>query len=385
MQLETLAVHAGRGVEPGTGAVTPSITLSTTFERGVDGDYPHGDGHVYSRTGNPNRAALETALAALENREREAVRDGAAVGFAFASGMAATAAVLQTLATGDHVIFPEDLYFGTRYLVTEVLARWGLASSFVDMRDLANVQRALRPQTRLIWAETPSNPGLRIADIAALAGVAHDAGARLAVDNTWASPILQLPLALGADVVMHSTTKYLGGHSDLLGGALIVGEGAVGPLATGIRAIQTLSGAVPSPFDCWLLLRSLSTLPLRVRVQTETAGKLAQFLAGHPRVEVVHYPGLPTHPGHDVAARQMRGFGGMLSFQVVGGGDAAAAVAARVKLFTRATSLGGVESLIEHRASVEGPASTTPKNLLRVSVGLEHADDLLADLAAALG
>jgi len=372
MKLETLAVHMGRAVEPGTGAVTPSITLSTTFERAEDGSYPHN--HVYTRSSNPNRQALETAFAALE---------GGTLGLAFASGQAATAAVMQSLSAGDHVILPDDLYHGTRYLVKDVLARWALSADFVDMRDAANVAQVLRPTTRLIWVETPSNPQLKITDIRRVAELAHEAGAVCAVDNTWATPIWQRPLELGADLVMHSTTKYFGGHSDVLGGCLVLRD-AESELAARLKTIQTLSGGVPSPFDCWLLLRSLPTLPVRVRAQTESAGKIAAFLSQHHRVEVTHYPGLPTHPGHDITTRQMRGSGGMLSFQVKGGQAEAMAVATKVKIFTRATSLGSVESLIEHRASVEGPDSQTPPNLLRVSVGLEHADDLIDDLAQAL-
>ncbi len=373
MKLETLAVHAGRAVEAGTGAVTPSITTSTTFERAADGSYPHGN--VYTRSGNPNRQALEVALAALE---------GGSEALAFASGQAATAAFLQSLAAGDHVVLPDDLYHGTRYLVTEVLARWGLASSFVDMSDAANVQAALRPNTRAVWVETPSNPLLKVADIAAIASMAHQAGALCVVDNTWATPVLQQPLRLGADVVMHSTTKYIGGHSDVLGGCLVLSANAPADLAARLRQTQLLSGAVPSPFDCWLLLRSLATLPHRVRIQSESAAKVAAYLAQHPRVAVVNYPGLPDHPSHGLARQQMSAFGGMLSVRVKGGESAAMAAAARVQLFTRATSLGGVESLIEHRASVEGPASTTPRDLLRVSIGLEHPDDLIEDLAQAL-
>ena len=373
-RFETLAVHAGRAVDPHSGAVTPSITLATTFERGADGSFPGG--HVYTRSSNPNRDALEAAFAALE---------GGATALAFGSGQAATAAVLQSLATGDHVILPSDLYHGTRYLVRDVLARWGLAADFVDLRDLDALRAALRPATRLIWAETPSNPQLRIADLAAIAGVAQKHGALFAVDNTWATPLLQRPLEFGADIVMHSTTKYFGGHSDVLGGALILREAPGGPLAERLRAIQRLSGGVPSPFDCWLLLRSIPTMPARVRLQSESAGRIATFLAGNPRVQVVNYPGLATHPNHDVAARQMSGFGAMLSFEVHGGEAGAMAVAAAVKLITRATSLGGVETLIEHRASVEGPDTATPRNLLRLSVGLEHVDDLIEDLSDALG
>lgn len=371
MKLETLAVHAGRAVEPGSGAVTPSITPSTTFERAADGTFPHG--HIYTRSSNPNRDALETALAALE---------GGADALAFGSGQAATAAVLQTLAAGDHVLMPLDLYHGTRHLVQQVLARWGLTADFIDMTAITSIEAALRPNTKLIWVETPSNPLLQMVDIAAVAALAHAHGARCAVDNTWATPILQHPFALGADLIVHSTTKYIGGHSDVLGGAVIVNDAA---WAASLRDVQKLSGAVPSPFDCWLLLRSLPTLPYRVRAQTENAAALAGFLSTHPRVNVVHYPGLSTHPGHALAARQMSGgFGAMLSFEVAGGQTAAMAVAARTRLFTRATSLGGVESLIEHRASVEGPDSLTPPGLLRVSVGLEHRDDLIADMAQAL-
>jgi cystathionine gamma-synthase len=371
MNLETLAVHAGRDVEHGTGAVTPSITLSTTFERAEDGSFPHG--HIYTRSSNPNRDALETALATLE---------GGKSALAFASGQAAVAAVMQSLSTGDHVILPDDLYHGVRYFVQDVMGRWGLESSFVDMREPSNLEKALRPNTKLVWIETPTNPRLKINDIECLAVIAHRAGALCAVDNTWATPVLQRPLELGADIVMHSTTKYLGGHSDLLGGCLVVRE--ENDTYGRLRTIQSLSGAVPSPFDCWLLLRSLPTLPYRVRAHSENATRIAAFLHQHPRVTSTHYPGLETHPGHKIAAKQMRGFGGMLSFEIKGGKDDAMAAAAKVKLFTRATSLGGVESLIEHRASVEGPATVTPQNLLRVSVGLEHPDDLIADLAQAL-
>jgi cystathionine gamma-synthase len=374
MKPETLAVHAGRATEPGTGAVTPSITLSTTFEREVAGGYT--DGHSYTRSGNPNRRALETAFALLE---------GGMEAFAFASGMAATSAVLHTLSAGDHVILPDDLYHGTRDLVRHVLHRWDLQATFLDMQATDRVAEALRPNTRLVWAETPSNPSLKMVDLAALAVVAHAGKALLAVDNTWATPLLQRPLDWGADVVMHSTTKYFGGHSDVLGGCVVVSPGADPDLADRLRSVQKLAGGVPSPFDCWLLLRSLPTMPCRVRTQSESAAQIAAFLAGHPRVAAVYYPGLPTHPGHGVARRQMSGgFGGMLSFLVHGGAAAALGVTHRVKLITRATSLGGVESLIEHRASVEGPDSPTPANLLRFSTGLEHPEDLIADLEQAL-
>lgn len=376
--LETLAVHAGRKIDPATGAVMPPIYLSTTYERNPDGSYT--DGYVYTRSENPTRHALEEGLAQLE---------GGAVAAAFASGQAATMSVLQTLDRGDHAIIPDDTYFGTRALMTELGVRWGVEVSGVDMTDVAQVRAALRPNTRLVWVETPSNPLLKITDIEAVAEIAHGVGARCVVDNTWPSPVGQQPLALGADWVMHSTTKYLGGHSDILGGAVIAQDDD--EYFARLRTIQTTGGAVPAPFDCWLLLRSIRTLPYRMRGHSEGAQAVANFLADHPRIAAVHYPGLASHPGHAIAARQMRLFGGMLSIQIAHaaddpsrGADAAMAVAGCVKLFTRATSLGGVESLIEHRFSVEGPDSPTPPNLLRISVGLEHPDDLIGDLAQAL-
>ncbi|MEO7002239.1 MAG: aminotransferase class V-fold PLP-dependent enzyme [Ktedonobacterales bacterium] len=380
--IETLAIHADHDADPVTGAVTPPLHLSTTFERAPDGTYPQG--YVYIRTENPTRGALERALAALET-------DGAdgAGAVAFASGAAATSAVFQALAPGDHVIAPTDVYHGTAKLLRETFAPWGLAVSFVDMDNPAQVEAALCPETKLLWVETPSNPLLRITDIERIAALAHQAGARLACDNTWATPVGQRPLALGADLVVHSTTKYLGGHSDVLGGAVVAGPGSGDdPFFQRIRAIQGSGGAVAAPFDCWLTLRGIRTLPYRMRAHTEHAGAVAAFLAGHATVEAVHYPGLATHPGHQIAVRQMALYGGMLSVQIKGHGrseaEAALAVAARVRIFTRATSLGGVESLIEHRASVEGPQSRTPQNLLRLSIGLEHPDDLIADLAQAL-
>ncbi|TXH03221.1 MAG: aminotransferase class V-fold PLP-dependent enzyme [Nevskiaceae bacterium] len=372
MNLETLAVHAGRRIDGDSGAITPPINLSTTFERAADGGFPHG--HIYSRTANPNRSALEQALMALE---------GGAAAVAFPSGSAATLGILQALQPGDHVILPDDLYWGTVVILRDLMSRWGLHYTVANLTDLDAVRRAWTPQTRLLWIETPSNPLLKVADIRALTALARDAGALSVVDNTFATPVLQQPLTLGADLVMHSTTKYLGGHSDVLGGAVIARQD--GALVQRIRDLQTKGGATPSPFDCWLLLRSIATLPLRVRAQAAGAQSIAEFLAAHPRVEAVHYPGLPSHPGHALAMAQMRGGGAMLSVQIRGGEAAAIAAAARVRLFTRATSLGGVESLIEHRASVEGPDTRTPRNLLRVSIGLEHADDLVADLAQALG
>ena len=371
MRIETLAIHAGQDIEPTSGSGIPPIYLTTTFERAADGSFPHG--YIYTRNGNPNRTMLETCLAALE---------GGAGAAAFGSGLAATQAILQCLRPGDHVVAPDDAYHGVTRLLREIMAPWGLEFTRVDMSDPANVRAAIRPGTRLVWVETPSNPLLKVADIAAIAAVAHDAGARCAVDNTWATPFQQRPLELGADIVLHSTTKYLGGHSDVLGGAVV--WRADDDLAERLRFIQVNAGAAPSPFDCWLLLRGIQTAAYRVRAHAENAAKVVAFLAGHPRIERVHYPGLAAHPGHAVAARQMRGFGGMLSVEVRGGEPAAMALAARLNIFTRATSLGGIESLVEHRASVEGPESTTPPGLLRISVGLEHADDLIDDLRQAL-
>ena len=371
MRIETLAVRAGHAVDPSTGAVTPPIHLSTTFEREPDGSYRQG--FLYSRMSNPGRQSLETALAALE---------GGTAAIAFASGMAATHAVFQSLAPGDHVLLPADAYYSTLRLAREIFGTWGLESSACDMSDLSDVKRLLRPTTKVVWVETPSNPLLHVVDIAALASCAHDVGARCVVDNTWATPLLQRPFALGADITMHSTTKYLGGHSDLIGGALVVRDDDA--YVARLRTIQTLGGAVPSPFDCWLLMRGIRSLPWRMRGHCENARTVARFLAEHPAIEAVHYPGLPSHPGHAIAARQMSDFGGMLSIQVRGGEQAALDLTNRLQLFTRATSLGGPESLIEHRASVEGPTTISPRNLLRVSVGLEHADDLIEDLGRAL-
>lgn len=370
-KLETLAVHAGAEPDPTTGAVTPPIHLATTFVRGADGSYPGG--YVYSRGGNPTRTALESALATLQ---------GGADAAAFASGSAAAAAVFRALRPGEHAIVPRDLYHGIRRLLRDVLVPWGLAVTTVDPTDPGNVAAALRPETKLIWVETPSNPTLGITDIEAVAAIARDAGATLAVDATWTPPGVQDPFALGADLVVHSTTKYLGGHSDVLGGAVVTRT--TDATFDRVRALQATEGAVPDPFACWLVMRGLRTLPYRMRGHADNAARVAAFLDGHPKVRAVLYPGLPSHPGHAVAARQMRSFGGMLSFRVHGGATAAMAVAARVALFTRATSLGGVESLIEHRASVEGEGTTTPDDLLRVSVGLEHPDDLVEDLRQAL-
>jgi len=371
MRIETLVVHAGHAPDPATGAVSPPIHLSTNFAREADGSLPHG--FLYGRSENPNRLALERGLAPLE---------GGAVALAFASGMAATTAVFQSLAPGDHVIAPNDAYYGTAKVLREVFRPWGLASSFVNMTDPAEIERALTPRTRLIWVETPSNPTLALTDIAAVARIGRASGALIACDNTWATPLLQRPLDLGADIVMHATTKYLAGHGDVTGGALVLRED--GELAARLRLIQTVGGAVPSPFDCWMVHRGIRTLAYRMRGHCDNAERVAAFLATHRAVEVVHYPGLAGDPGHGVGNRQMTRFGGMVSVQIRGGAPAALAVVSRVRLFTRATSLGGPESLIEHRASVEGPGSRTPPGLLRLSVGLEHPDDLIEDLDQAL-
>lgn len=373
MRLETIAVHAGHAPDAMTGAVTPPIHLSTTFER--EPDLTYRGGHLYTRYSNPNRQALESCLAQLE---------GGAAAACFASGSSATSAVLQALQPGAHLLLPDDAYYGTIKLARDIFGRWGLKYSCVDMTDVRNVERAITRDTRLLWLESPSNPLVRVVDIAALAKLARDAGAWTVVDNTWATPVLQRPLALGADIVMHSTTKYLGGHSDILGGALIA-EREDHPLFAQARAVQQAGGAVPSPFECWLAMRGIRTLPWRVRAMTENAKRVAEFLSAHKRVEAVHYPGLPSHAGHEIARRQMSAPGAMLSLQVRGGRQAAIDMTNRLTLFTRATSLGGTESLIEHRHSVEGPDTKSPENLLRVSVGLEHHQDLIEDLEQALG
>jgi cystathionine gamma-synthase len=371
LKIETTAVHAGRRIDAVTGAVTPPIQLSTTFERGPDGEYPRG--FSYSREDNPNRRALEECLAALE---------GGKQALAFSSGMAVAAAILQGLEPGDHILAPDDVYYGFRKLIGEVFAKAGLETDYVDMSDLQAVRGAVRPATRLVWVETPSNPLLKIADLSEIAAIARQAKAISVCDGTFATPVLQRPLDCGIDMVTHSTTKYIGGHSDVVGGALITRFDNY--LFERARKSQQFGGAAPSPFDCWLTLRGVATLPYRVRAQSENARQAAEFLRKHKAVEMVYYPGLPSHPGHLVAARQMSGFGGMLSVQVRGGREQAMGVAARVRLFTRATSLGGPHSFIEHRASIEGPGTKTPQNLLRISIGLENVDDLIADLEQAL-
>ena len=371
MRFETLAVHAGHDVDAATGAVTPSIHLSTTFLREADGSYRAG--YLYSRYANPNRTALEQCLAALE---------GGATAATFSSGSAATMTLMQAIGPRTHVIAPDDAYFGTIKLVRDVFGPWGVELTLVDMTNLEAVAAAVRPNTKLIWVETPSNPLIRVSDIAGIARIAHDGGALCAVDNTWGTPVLQRPLDLGADISMHATTKYLGGHSDVLGGALVFKEN--GDVFQRVSSIQMSGGAVPSPFECWLTMRGIRTLALRVNAQSANALALAEFLEKHPNVEAVHYPGLQSHSAYAVARRQMRGFGGMLSVQAGRDRTESIAIASRLAFFTQATSLGGTESLIEHRASVEGPGTRAPENLLRVSVGLEHIEDLKEDFDNAL-
>jgi cystathionine gamma-synthase len=370
MKIETLAVHAGQAIDPATGAVSAPIHLSTTFERDIEGTYARG--FMYTRNNNPNRQALEHGISVLEGGEAAA---------AFGSGTAAAMALFQTLTPGDHVLAHVDAYYGTSRLLRDVFVRWGLDADFIDMSNLDDVKRALRPQTKLAWVETPSNPLLKIVDLAAVAEIVHNTGALCVCDNTWA-PVLQRPFDLGADLILHSTTKYFGGHCDVAGGIVIATSDR--EFFQRLRAIQYSGGAVPSPFDCWLILRGMRTLPWRMRAHSENATKVADFLAHDRRVERVHYPGLQSHPGHEIARRQMSMFGGMLSFEVTGGRETAMNVAGKTEIFTRATSLGGVESLIEHRASVEGTGTTSPENLLRLSIGLENADDLIEDLDRAL-
>jgi cystathionine gamma-synthase len=375
---ETLAIHAGQDPDPLTGAVVPPIYQVSTYKQ--DGVGGLRGGYEYSRSANPTRTALEECLAAIE---------GGRTGLAFASGLAAEDCLLRTIcAPGDHVVIPGDAYGGTFRLFSKVLNRWGLGWTAADMTDLDAVRAAVRPgQTKAIWVETPSNPLLGIADIAGLAGVAHETGSLLVVDNTFATPYLQQPLALGADVVVHSTTKYMGGHSDVVGGALIVGDEELGAQ---LAYHQNAMGAIAGPFDAWLVLRGIKTLAVRMDRHCSNAQRIAEALEAHPKVTAVHYPGLESDPGHEVAAKQMSGFGGMVSFRVAGGEEAAVALCGRTELFTLGESLGGVESLIEHpgrmtHASAAGSPLEVPNDLVRLSVGIESVDDLLADLLRALG
>jgi len=372
----TKAIHAGQEPDPTTGAVIPPIHPSSTYAQ--DGVGGTRSGYEYSRSANPTRTALQECLAALEGG-RHAV--------AFGSGMGATDVLLRVLLSpGDHIVIPHDAYGGTFRLVDKVLRPWGIEHTPVDLADVAALRAALRPETRAIWCETPTNPLLGIADIAAVADVAREAQARLVVDNTFASPYLQSPLALGADVVLHSTTKYIGGHSDVVGGALITSDDA---LAEQLLFTQNAVGSVPSPFDAWLTLRGVKTLAVRMERHSDNAERVVAFLTGHPAVAEVYYPGLPEHPGHEAAAKQMRRFGGMVSIRLRGGREAALRVCAATEVFTLAESLGGVESLIEHpgqmtHMSVAGSALQVPDDLVRLSVGIEDVEDLVEDLRNAL-
>jgi cystathionine gamma-lyase len=375
----TLAIHAGQAPDPTTGAIMTPVYQTSTYVQESPGVMKGG--HDYARSINPTRTALEANIAALE---------GGSHGICFSSGCAATSCVIQMLSQGDHVVLCDDVYGGTFRLFDKVFARMGVTYTLVDMTDLSKTKAALKPQTKLVWLETPTNPMLKVIDIAAVAQIAKTQGALLAVDNTFATPYLQSPLALGADIVAHSCTKYIGGHSDVIGGVLVVKDAV---LADKLRFIQNAVGAVPGPWDCFLLLRSTKTLHVRVERHCENAQRIAAFLAQHPKVEKVYYPGLESHPQHQIAKKQMRGFGGMISMVVKGGLPAAKSFLEKVQLFSLGESLGGVESLIEHPAIMTHasiPAENRAKlgivdGLVRLSVGIEDVDDLIADLTNALG
>jgi cystathionine gamma-synthase len=373
-RFETRAIHDGQEPEPEYGAVNVPIFQTSTYAQPKVGEPRRFD---YGRSGNPTREALQQAIASLE---------GASSAFGFASGLAAETTLMLTLSPGDHVVLGDDVYGGTYRLLSRVMGRWGVRFDAVDLTDLEALSSAMRPETRLLWVETPTNPLLKVVDIAAAAEIAHGVGARCAVDNTFATPYLQRPLELGADVVVHSVTKYLGGHSDLVGGAVATSDVS---LAEQLAFLQNAAGAVPGPMDCYLALRGMKTLAIRMRAHCHGAFAIATFLERHPSVAAVHYPGLESHPGHDVARKQMGDFGGMVSFQVATA-EEAIRVAERTRLFFLAESLGGVESLIEvpgpmTHASVAGSPLEVPGNLIRLSVGIEHPDDLIEDLAQALG
>ncbi|MEO6149172.1 MAG: PLP-dependent aspartate aminotransferase family protein [Mucilaginibacter sp.] len=370
MKIETIAIHAGNHTDEGTKAVVQPIVMSTTFLRGEDGSYPAG--YIYSRSANPNRTSLERVMAQLE---------GGAEAAAFSSGNAAGMAVFQSLQPGTHVILPDDMYHGLRNQV-KILFTGILEFDFIDVNNADILQQHIKSNTGLIWIETPSNPLLKITDIKQTVAIAGNHHIKVVCDNTFATPVCQQPLSLGADIVMHSATKYFGGHSDLMGGALITAK--KDELWDRIRQVQVMGGAIPSPNDCYYMVRSIKTLPYRMRGHVNNAQQLTAYLEQHPKVAQVLYPGLPSHPQYEIAKAQMLLPGAMFSFIINGDEQQARKVVNSVKLFTQATSLGGVESLIEHRASVEGPDTKTPFNLLRVSVGLEHIDDLIADMAQAL-
>lgn len=371
MRFETKAIHAGLNLMNASKAIIPPIEVSTNFEHDIHGS-KEGD-LKYTRHANPNRLQWENVLTELEGGEAAA---------AFSSGMAASTAIFQSLSPGDHVLLPFDVYTGNRNLMTKVMQHWNLEADFIDMSNPENVKEAIMPNTRLIWVETPSNPLLNITDIVAVCNIANENEILTCVDNTWATPVNQLPLKLGADVVLHSTTKYFGGHSDILGGAVIAKS--ENGIFERIREIQILTGGVPSARDCWMLARSTRTLAYRVRGHNENAALIAEFLSKHPKVESVFYPGLKSHPGYETAQKQMTGLGGMISFLVKGDAEFTLKMVAGSKLIKRATSLGGVESNWEHRQSSEGEGSKAPDNLIRISVGLEHPDDLIEDFEQAM-
>ncbi|WP_138430836.1 trans-sulfuration enzyme family protein [Fodinibius saliphilus] len=372
MRTETKAIHAAMDVEDSSVDIVPPVHRSTVYELDKKGR-SEGDWH-YTRLENPNRVQWEHVLKIMEDGEAAA---------AFSSGVAAASAVFQSLEPGNHIIIPEDVYAGNRKLVKELMQPWGLKADFIDMTDLQNIEDHITDDTSLIWVETPSNPLMNIMDISAIASLGDANGVLVCVDNTWPTPINQKPIDLGADLVLHSTTKYFGGHSDILGGAIVSAK--EDGIFEKIRMVQRIGGAVPSPDDCWMLARSTRTLPYRMRGHNENAELLVRFLQNHPKVEKVFYPGLATHAGHEVAEKQMSGYGGMISFLIDGDAEDAIGIVGQSKLIGRATSLGGVESTWEHRHSSEGEGSITPQNLIRISVGLEHADDLLEDLERALG
>ena len=377
MQFATSAIHAGQAPDPTTGAVINPIHMTSTYHQASPGEHK---GFDYSRTNNPTRQSREICLAALE---------GAAFGLAFASGVAASSAVMNLLGQGDHVVVGDDVYGGTFRLFDKVFTRYGLSFSWVDAANPAAVRAAIRPETKMIWVETPTNPLLKLVDITALASIANDAALLLAVDNTFATPYLQNPLSMGAHLVIHSTTKYIGGHSDVVGGAVLTNDRTC---HQNLKFHQNAVGAIPSPFDAWLTLRGVKTLALRMRQHALNAAQVAAYLCQHPAVADVHYPGLPQHPHHELAKRQMRGFGGMVTFTLLGGFDAAKMVGQRSKLFTLAESLGGVESLMCHPVTMTHGSIPESQRLergitggmLRLSVGIEDIDDLIADLDQAL-
>jgi cystathionine gamma-synthase len=372
LKLSTKIIHEDN-IKHESGAVMSPLILSTTFERDEDG-LSFSKGYIYSRYDNPNRHALEAKLTKMEN--------GAAC-VTFASGLAAAVAVFQSLKSGDHIILPDDTYFSIRKILDTLFVNFGLTFTLVDLTKLEEIKSAIQPNTKLIWIESPSNPLIKVTDISAIVAIAKEHNCFTVADNTWATPYYTRPCELGVDITLHSTTKYLGGHSDILGGALIFKE--IGPQYEFIKTHQKLGGAVPSPFDCWLLCRSLTTFSARMPIHSNNAMLLAQYLESRPEIEKVLYPGLPSHPQHEIAKKQMKkGFSGMLSILIKGNQEQALAICNKLELFTHATSLGGVESLVEHRKSIEGVESVTPDNLLRISVGIEDIEDLIADWDQAL-